>query len=221
MADHVWMQERDNAASGYAFLGENTYVADTEEPDVTPPVITLLGETPVTHGVGTPYVDAGATALDDVDGNITDNIVTVNPVNSNVVGSYLVTYNVDDAAGNSATEVVRVVDVVDFPPTITRIGPGAILHPLNTAYVDAGATAEDPEDGTITGSIVTFNPVNTAVPGAYVITYNVDDSFGNSAPEVRRVVIVVDPNAPVEDSGTAIITNLTSNLISNLTGNIV
>ncbi|MCB9807151.1 DUF5011 domain-containing protein [Candidatus Peribacteria bacterium] len=47
---------------------------------------------------GSVYSDAGATASDNVDGDITANIITVNPVNTNVLGSYTVTYNVSDAA---------------------------------------------------------------------------------------------------------------------------
>ncbi|MCF7844031.1 DUF5011 domain-containing protein, partial [Candidatus Gracilibacteria bacterium] len=47
-------------------------------PDTTAPVITLLGSTPVTLVVGTTtYTDAGATATDNIDGNITGSIVTV------------------------------------------------------------------------------------------------------------------------------------------------
>jgi hypothetical protein len=46
--------------------------------------------------VGSVYTDAGATALDTVDGDRTANIITVNPVNTNVLGTYTVTYNVSD-----------------------------------------------------------------------------------------------------------------------------
>ena len=69
---------------------------------------------------GSNYVDAGATALDDIDGDITEEITVVNPVNTGAVGSYDVTYNVNDAGGNSATEVVRRVTV--------RIPPFQLLH---------------------------------------------------------------------------------------------
>jgi len=43
---------------------------------------------------------------------------------------------------------------------------------VNSVYVDAGATASDNYDGDITASIVTVNPVNTAVKGTYTVTYN-------------------------------------------------
>nr|WP_298998134.1 immunoglobulin-like domain-containing protein [uncultured Allomuricauda sp.] len=81
--------------------------------DTTPPVITLTGDAVVDLNVGDPaYVDAGATATDNVDGDITANImVGGDTVDTNVAGTYTITYNVMDAAGNAATEVTRTVNV--------------------------------------------------------------------------------------------------------------
>jgi len=83
------------------------------DPDVTIPVITLLGTTPVDIQMGAAYVDEGATAVDNNDGVITGSIVTVNPVDVNTAGTYTVTYNVNDAAGNSAIQVTRIVNVTN------------------------------------------------------------------------------------------------------------
>jgi len=80
--------------------------------DATPPVITLVGTTPVQVTQGTNYADAGATATDNIDGTITASIVVSNPVNTSVIGAYSVTYDVSDAAGNAATQVARTVNVV-------------------------------------------------------------------------------------------------------------
>lgn len=54
----------------------------TAVPDTTPPVITLNGSSTVNLLVGDSYTDAGATASDNVDGDITANIVVVDPVNT-------------------------------------------------------------------------------------------------------------------------------------------
>jgi len=60
--------------------GGDTSGSETNPPsDTMPPVITMLGVNPVSVTVGANYVDAGATALDDVDGNIT-NRITVAPM---------------------------------------------------------------------------------------------------------------------------------------------
>jgi hypothetical protein len=78
---------------------------------VTPPTITLLGSASVTLTVGDAYTDAGATATDSLDGDLTAKIVTDNPVNVAQVGTYTVTYNVKDSSGNAATPVTRSVRV--------------------------------------------------------------------------------------------------------------
>ncbi|MDO8655030.1 MAG: DUF5011 domain-containing protein, partial [bacterium] len=84
--------------------------------DSTPPMISLLGEATVSIEVGITYSDAGVTAADDVDGDITVSIVTVNPVDVSTLGTYTVTYNVSDAAGNQAQEVTRTVQVIEPVP---------------------------------------------------------------------------------------------------------
>jgi hypothetical protein len=82
--------------------------------DKTAPVITLIGDASVYVNKGTPYVDAGATASDETDGDITGSIVVNNPVNVNVEDTIYVTYNVSDKAGNEAEEVKRKVIVTIF-----------------------------------------------------------------------------------------------------------
>jgi hypothetical protein len=80
--------------------------------DTTSPIITLTGNAIVDLNVGDSYADLGATAIDDVDGDLTGNIVVVNPVDTATAGTYIVTYNVSDAALNSATQVARTVNVL-------------------------------------------------------------------------------------------------------------
>ncbi len=79
--------------------------------DTVKPVIMIKGDKSVIVNVGDKYTDAGATATDDVDGNITDKIQAVSNVDSSKEGNYTVTYNVSDAAGNAADEVKRTVTV--------------------------------------------------------------------------------------------------------------
>ena len=81
--------------------------------DSTAPVIILVGDAAVTHAQGTPYTDAGATAADDVDGDITSSITTSGTVDVDTAGDYTITYSVADAVGNAATAVTRTVTVPD------------------------------------------------------------------------------------------------------------
>ena len=87
------------------------YIYVTE--DSIAPVITLLGDATVSIEVGDTYIDAGATAKDNYDGDITSNIVTVSNVDTAIVGSYTVTYDVSDANENAAATVTRIVTVED------------------------------------------------------------------------------------------------------------
>ena len=166
--------------------------------DTTVPVITLTGDTSVTIEVGSTYTDAGATATDSYDGDITSSIVVVNSVNASVLGTYTVTYNVSDSSGNNADQKTRTVNVVDTTsPVITLVGSTPLNIDSGSDYNDAGATASDSFEGNLTTSIVTVNPVNTSLAGSYTITYNVTDSSGNAAAEVTRTVNVVDATPPV------------------------
>ena len=94
--------------SSYDFV---FYVFSGDPVDVISPVITLIGSATVNLTVGDSYTDDGATALDDVDGDITASITTVNSVNMAVAGIYTVTYNVNDLSGNPAAEEIRRVAV--------------------------------------------------------------------------------------------------------------
>ena len=88
---------------------DNNNGTDTEKP-----VITLIGEDNVTVQLGGTYEELGATATDNVDGNITkDEITVTGEVDTNTVGTYTVTYAVSDAAGNAAVEVTRTVTIID------------------------------------------------------------------------------------------------------------
>jgi hypothetical protein len=79
--------------------------------DNTTPIITLTGDTLVKIALNSPYVDAGATATDDKDGDITKSIFVKNEVDINRVGTYLVLYSVSDKAGNATPTISRKVKV--------------------------------------------------------------------------------------------------------------
>jgi len=165
--------------------------------DTTAPIITLLGISPETVEVGDSYSDAGATAIDIGDGDLTLSIMTINSVDTTTVGSYTVTYDVTDLSTNAAIQVTRTVEVVDTTaPVITLAGVSPVIVEAGSAYLDAGATATDIGDGDLTNTIVTANPVNTATLGTYTVTYNVMDSSLNAATQVSRSVVVQDTTIP-------------------------
>jgi hypothetical protein len=79
------------------------------------PVIALIGPRVISQPLGSVYADAGATASDPHDGDITSQIVVTGlaDLNTNAIGDYLVRYNVVDSSQLPAVEVVRVVRVTD------------------------------------------------------------------------------------------------------------
>ena len=145
--------------------------------DTTPPVITLLGANPQVIEAGTAYVELGATAFDDVDGDISGSIVIdSSAVITNALGSYTVTYNVSDSAGNAATEVTRTVNVVDTAdPTFELTIPSAPTAPLDTNIVvhvrDSGSgVVQSSIVMTVKGSAVT--PVITGSTSNFTLIYD-------------------------------------------------
>jgi beta-glucanase (GH16 family) len=109
-----------NLAMGGSYLGgaidpsltnatyEVDYVRVYQDPfsnpgtDTTPPEITVAGSNPVSVAWGSVYTDAGASAFDAGD-NASVPVSTVNPVDTTVPGTYLVTYSATDSAANTAT----------------------------------------------------------------------------------------------------------------------
>jgi hypothetical protein len=179
---------------GYNQLAEVSFnVTDT-----TAPVITLKGQQSVTINVGETYEDAGATARDNVDGNITKSIAIIGVVDPSRPGVYTLIYTVKDNSGNTAAIVARTVRVLDaVAPVLTLKGEQSVTINAGENYKDAGATARDNVDGDISKSIKTTGTVNANKPGVYTIIYSVKDKSGNAAVSVVRTVTVVDAVSPV------------------------
>ena len=166
--------------------------------DTTPPTIDLIGNSPKLVEVGIPYTDLGATALDNLDGDITGNIIVGGlPINTSVLGTSIITYDVTDSSGNAA-HAERTVTVIDIaPPVITVLGDNPATVEAGTPYTDAGATALDNMNGDLTANITVGGlPIDTSGPGSFTVTYDVTDSSGNTV-HAERTVNVVDSTPPV------------------------
>ncbi len=126
-----------NSAQSYQL---NLKVNSITPADTTAPVITLLGQNPETIIVGGTYTEEGATATDNVDGSLTSKIIISGTVNTNVVGTYTVTYTVSDAAGNVAT-ATRTIKVIANPNTDTTAPAIVIQSPTaGTTYTSTSQT---------------------------------------------------------------------------------
>lgn len=169
--------------------------------DTTSPVISLNGDAVVEVIIDTVYIDAGATAEDIVSGDLTGSLVVANSVNTSSLGSYAITYNVSDSAGNPASEVLRTVNVVAAPDTVP---PAIDAHADITveATSSSGAivtytapNAIDDVDGTFAATCLPTSGSQFAL-GATTVTCNASDVAGNPAIPTTFTVTVQDTIAP-------------------------
>jgi hypothetical protein len=109
------------------------------------------------------------------------------------------TANTPDIDFEVTGSVVDAVPADTTAPVITRIGNASIVVAWGDSYTDAGATATDNVDSSVT--VTSSGSVNTAVPGTYTITYNATDAANNSATPVTRTVTVSAPSSEVGADG--------------------
>ena len=196
VGDHVYTIIATDNDGAVASDSVRVHVLPRTQPDTTPPVITILGNNPAIVQKGDSYTDAGATAVDDRDGNVSVgyeyNITTSKP------GVYLVTYTASDHSGNRATaqRSVLVRDHNDStpdttPPVITLLGSNPFEITQNEPFNDPGVVVVDDHDGQL-GYSMRHN-VDSSRVGKYRVIYNAADQAGNRA-EANRTVIVRDPN---------------------------
>lgn len=192
------------------------------------PVITLVGNNPETIIVGNSYTDAGATALDIEDGDITSKIVASSTVNTNIVGSYTVIYDVVDSSGLSATRVTRVVNVV----------PSVCLAPQITSALVATTTISLPFTFNLTSSSthpalfdvsttslpsgLSFASTTNTISGTPTVfgSFNIPLQLSNTCGTDQNTFILNILNTPV--SGANLSVSKTSNVSSvNAGGDVV
>jgi len=169
--------------------------------DKTPPTLTL---NPGSSGCleakrdNGPYVDPGATAVDPKNlTNLTSAIIVTGTVNTRLVGTYVLTYTVQDVAGN-VTIKTRTVCVADTKgPKISANGPTKVQ--IQSIWIDQTIVEDDYDNNPVMTKNwgVTNGAVNTLVRASYPVTYTAVDATGNVATPVAVTYRVDDFIAPV------------------------
>lgn len=95
----------------YGEVEDYTVNIQAASADTIAPIITLNGASTLDLNVGNTYSEQGATATDNVDGNLTSNIIITGNVDTNTAGTYIKNYNVSDNAGNAAAQISRTINV--------------------------------------------------------------------------------------------------------------
>lgn len=90
--------------------------------DEDQPVITLNGDSTIYLPKGETYDEPGYSAYDEVDKDLTDEVVVTGSVDSETLGTYVLHYNVADSSGNPAPEETRTVQVVSSNLSSLTVG---------------------------------------------------------------------------------------------------
>ena len=151
--------------------------------DTQAPTITLTQDKdPLTY----PYKEAGFTASDNYDGDLTGKVQRTEEPGR-------ITYTVTDSTGNTAT-VYR--EVPAFDPTLPRIlleGDETCTIFVGTQFSEPGYRAVDNGEEDITAMVTVEGDVNWLTPGTYPITYTVTDTDENTATVTRTVEVSAKP----------------------------
>ncbi len=136
--------------------------------DEEAPVITLLGDSTQYVWSAYSYVETGASATDNVDGDISANIVISSSVVNGQPGTYTVTYNVTDSNGNVSVEVTRTVIIQASSNGKGSRGrsSGAASTQALQAVNAAGVTLPAPAAGVILGATIVDEPARQAAIAA-------------------------------------------------------
>lgn len=176
-------------ASGNRSYSTNTVMVR----DQTAPLITIEGPNPMWAELGSAFVDAGATAIDNCSGIAS--FQTNGLVDIAVLGTNFVTYTAVDTAGNHA-DAVRTVIVRDTSaPVISWSFTNLVL----AADADCGAKMPD-----LTGTnyvlatdqsgvlFITQNPTNNAELslGTNLVVIAIADGSGNTVYSMNQIVVV-------------------------------
>ena len=185
----------DAAGNAAATITRTVIVRDTQKP-----VITLNTTDTIYLSVFSVFTSPVVTVTDNYNTGL---IATVSggPVNTNIVGTYVLFYNATDSSGNIAVTKKFTVIVRDTK------APTLFLVLADTMLVDVNTLTVVPEPGVVyydnyyaTGLLtltVNYSNVKLNILGDYAVRYYISDPSGNTDSSHVRVYRVVDRKAPV------------------------
>jgi hypothetical protein len=160
--------------------------------DVTPPVMTLTGDSVLTMSTRDGfYVDSGVVAFDKVSGDLTGKVLEDSRVDPTVPGTYYITYTVFDEAGNKTTKkrTVYVSAPDTIPPVISLAGDSVMTLAVGESYNEPGVQVSDNIDSILPAPTVTGS-IDLSKPGDYLLTYVVADKASNVGTKQRKITVI-------------------------------
>jgi hypothetical protein len=165
-------------------------------------IMTLNGDGVINLEInGAAYSELGATALDDIDMDLTSSITISQSVNTAVLGAYNVTYSVTDSHSNTIT-LIRVINVIDtINPVLVLNDNAEITLTMGATYIEYGAIASDNSLEVLTVTI--SGTVDSTIVGDYTVSYAATDSTGNTH-TISRLIHVVIPTYTLQWSNSSV-----------------
>ncbi len=161
--------------------------------DLTDPVITLTGGSPVVHSVLVPFTEPGYSATDDPGNkNVTNDVIVTGSVDVNVIGDYTLRYKVSDINGNSA-EAIRIVQVRDIDAPMINT-PSKVFWQVGTPFVNPVSVTDNFDPNV---NVTQSGNINVNVFGTYTVNFTAEDFSGNVAGPVSVEFEVGDSVSPV------------------------
>lgn len=177
-------------------------------PDTTPPVITLTGGSSITVNLGSVFVEPGYRAVDNVDGDVTSRVVVTGTVNTDVAGTYTLTYTVSDNAGNVG-RATRTVTVAAPRASFSFSNKGKAGTSFDNKFTAAfGGNAVFTMSGLDNKTTVTLTVKNSVgaellkntftangskgvylAAGSYTATVRIDSTNGNTSVDLGVVIV--------------------------------
>ena len=146
----------------------------------------LNGSTEVTIYQGSNYNDPGFNAFDNHKNDLTSEVVVQSNLDPNTIGTYTITYSLNNEVRT------RTITVVEKPAVTTFIylkGDKTIYLNVGATYTEPGYTVADAIDGDLTQEVTINGNVDTSKRGTYSIIYSVVNSSGVTTTNTRTIIV--------------------------------
>ncbi len=165
------------------------------------PKVTLVGaDTIRLEAKRDSYVELGATAVDNVNNDITSRIRKIGYVDTAYIGTYYVNYSVSDEFGFTGEKTRVVIVQKTSKPRLTLQNQNLtyVKHQIYTPYtLGAGLKKDDDYFGPDQLTLTATGAVDVSTPGSYFVQYTICDPIGNCSNPFLVQVEVQDTVAPV------------------------
>jgi len=155
----VYAQIGDSTGNNNVGVLSDTVISTEAVKDTILPTLNIIGLNPYYIPFGGKYIEPGAEAFDNIDGDISSLIEIINNIDTNVSGEYIVRYVVRDSAGN--VEDGRRVVVVLNPETIAT---AETADEVNISTIEPSAKIERPS------TVISLSSENGEVANSNVVS---------------------------------------------------